>query len=258
MSDRTLRLAYWSVVLLLFLPMAMLIATSFKANAIVGFPLGVPSLRWYLALGDDDAVWRALSWSLAIALVSAVLATLMGVWTALVSDGWRSRWGRDVLLAGALVPLFTPGLIHAISLRIAINSVGLAPGVASVILAHAIHAMPYGVILAVARLRTQPHDWMEAARELGATRLQAFRLITLPWLSPSILGAFLLALLTSFDDFVRSFFLGDDRSTLPVLIYGRLHGGLSPELNAIATCVLLVAVAFGAVRVPTDQPTSRA
>jgi spermidine/putrescine transport system permease protein len=92
-----------------------------------------------------------------------------------------------------------------------------------------------------ARLATLPPEQIDAARDLGAGPVAVFIHVMTPWLRPSLLSAGGLAALTSFDDFIRSFFLGGYAPTLPVLIFGRLRSGLTPEINAVATLVLLLA-----------------
>jgi spermidine/putrescine transport system permease protein len=241
MNRQALRAFYGVTVLALFLPPVLIVATSFKANAIVGFPIGPLSLRWYATMLDDAELWRAASNSALAAIVSTVLAVFIGTWTAMAIHDLRSRWLRLGFLAAAMIPLVTPGIVHGIALRLWVRAIGLQPGVTAIILGHAIHAAPYAIILVLGRLALMPTGLGEAARDLGATPLQRFRHITLAWLAPALLGAAVLSLLSSFDDFVRSFFLGGYRATLPVLVYGRLLGGLTPEINAIASITLAFA-----------------
>ena len=105
---------------------------------------------------------------------------------------------------------------------------------------------PLAALMVGARLATLPPELTEAAQDLGAGPVSVFWLVKLPWLGPTLSGAALLAALNSFDDFVRSFFLGGYEPTLPVLIFGRLRSGLTPEINALATLALLATVATGA------------
>jgi ABC-type spermidine/putrescine transport system permease subunit II len=158
----------------------------------------------------------------------------------------RPRW-RFALFAGTVVPLVTPGIVHAIALRIAIRSIGIAPGPLAVLFGHVVHATPLAAIMIGARLAATPRDLMEAARDLGAGPIAVFAHVRLPWLGATMLAAAVLAGLNSFDDFVRSFFLAGYTPTLPVLIFGRLRSGLTPEINALATLALLSASAIGAV-----------
>jgi len=230
---------YWAFVVYLALPLGLIALMSFKQGSIVGFPLTSVTGNWYAAALSDQETLRAFAYSAGVALASSVLAVLIGTWTALAIAGVRRRWLRLGLRGAALIPLVTPGIVHAIALRIFIRFIGLDPGPLAVLLGHAVHAAPYAVLMVGARLATAPPNLVEAARDLGAGPVGSFRRVTLPWLRPALLGAALLAVLTSFDDFIRSFFLGGYQATLPVLIYGRLRSGLTPELNAIATLVLL-------------------
>lgn len=236
---------YWGAVLALALPLGLIVLTGLTDSAVVGFPLGRPSLRWHAAALADPANARAFLLSIALAAASAGLAVAAGTWIALAAAMLRPG-GRWLLLAGALVPLATPGIVHAIALRIAIRAVGLDPGPLAVLLGHAVHATPLAALMVGARLATLPPELMEAAQDLGAGPAGAFWLVKLPWLGRTLAGAALLAALNSFDDFVRSFFLGGYEPTLPVLIFGRLRSGLTPEINALATLTLLAAMAVGA------------
>jgi spermidine/putrescine transport system permease protein len=244
-QSRLAAACYWGAVLALTLPLGLIVLTSLTDSALVGFPLGHFSLRWYAAALADPANARAFLLSLGLAAAAAGLAVAAGTWIALASAMMRPGW-RWLLLAGTLVPLVTPGIVHAIALRIAIRTVGLDPGPAAVLLGHVVHATPLAALMAGARLATLPSELVEAAQDLGAGPVSTFWLVKLPWLKPSLAGAALLTALNSFDDFVRSFFLGGYEPTLPVLIFGRLRSGLTPEINALATLTLLAALAVGA------------
>ncbi len=130
------------------------------------------------------------------------------------------------------------------SLRV-LNEDRIEPGMGAIIWAHAVHNVPFVALVVMARLSTLPKSQMEAARDLGADPIIAFLRITLPYLIPAILGASIFCLLLSFDDFVRSFFLGGYEPTLPVLIFAKLRSGMSPEINAIATVALILTAAIG-------------
>ena len=236
---------YWVAVAAFALPLGLIAVTSLSEGSIVGFPLGPVSLRWYgMALGDPE-YRRALALSVALAFGTGVLAVVAGTWIALAAAALQSVWMRWALMAGALVPLATPGIVHAIALRVGIRVIGLGPGPLAVLLGHMIHATPYAAIMVGARLAAMPPGQVDAARTLGAGPVRAFLAVVAPWLMPALLGAGGLAALSSFDDFIRSFFLGGYDPTLPVLIFGRLRSGLTPEINAVATLVLLLVCVAG-------------
>jgi spermidine/putrescine transport system permease protein len=229
----------------LFLPLALIALMSISDSPIVGLPIERITLRWYGEALADREVLRAFLYSCTVAAGSTALALAAGLWTALAITALRRGFLRAALLGAACLPIVTPGIVSAISLRMFIRLLGLEPGYAAIMLGHATHAAPFVVIMLAVRLRTMPADLVAAARILGANPVRAFLRVTLPWLYPALAGATVLASLESFDDFLRSFFLGGYRTTLPVLIYGRLFSGLSPEINAIATIVLVLTISIG-------------
>jgi spermidine/putrescine transport system permease protein len=249
--------AYWAAVAALMLPLGLIALTSLTDATLVGFPLGRPSLRWYAAALADPANGRAFLLSVGLAGLSAVLAVAAGTWIALAARIMRPA-PRILLLAGTLVPLATPGIVHAIGLRIAIRFVGLDPGPIAMLLGHTVHATPLAAIMVGARLTTTTPGLMDAARDLGAGPVRAFLHVQIPWLRPAMVGAALLSALNSFDDFVRSFFLGGYQQTLPVLIFGRLRSGLTPEINALATLILVASVAIAMIVAWIARPRAAA
>jgi spermidine/putrescine transport system permease protein len=242
---RVLACCYWLALAAFTLPLALLALTSFSNAVVVGFPLGRFTVRWYSAALADPAFRRAFVLSVVVALASAALAVLAGTWIALAAAALRVRWLRGAFLAAAVVPLATPGIIHAVALRIAIQTIGLPPGPLAIVLGHAIHATPYAVVVVGARLAALPAEQVAAARVFGARPFGLFVRVVVPWLRPALFGAGALAALTSFDDFIRSFFLGGYEPTLPVLVFGRLRSGLTPEIDAVAVLVLLAACVLG-------------
>jgi spermidine/putrescine transport system permease protein len=234
--------AYWTVLALFALPLGLILLTSLSAGSVVGFPLGALSLRWYGEALADPAYRAAFARSLVLACASALLAVVAGGWIGLAAASLRSRRAEVALMAAATVPLLTPGVIHAIALRIAIRTIGLDPGMGAMLLGHAIHATPFAAIMVRARRATLPREQAEAAAVFGAGPAALLRHVLLPWLRPALLGAGGLAALTSFDDFIRSYFLGGYDATLPVLMFARLRSGLTPELNAVSILVLLAMI----------------
>ncbi len=245
MPRRVLGGMYWCVVALLALPLGLLALTSLSDRGAVGFSWGTPTLRWYAAALTDPAFRQAAALSAWLAGGSAVLAVAAGTWIALAAAASPSRGVRAALIGGALVPLVTPGLVHAIALRTAMQTAGIDGGAFAILLGHTIHATPYAAIMVGARRASLPPGLVDAARDLGAGPVRTFLHVVVPWLRPALLGAGALAGLASFDDFIRSFFLGGYQATLPVLVFGRLRSGLTPEINAVATLVLLTACALG-------------
>lgn len=247
MTPRTrvlMSIAYWGFALYLFLPITMMVMMSFKDSKFIGFPIRAWTTDWYgHAIANGEFV-SATAYSLIVAVSSTVIALVMGTWLAVLLAR-KSFWGRGAVFALTMLPAVVPGIISAISFRIYIRLVDLDPGMIAIIFGHAVHNVPFVALVVGARLGTMPRSHTEAAQDLGADPIIAFVRITLPYLRPAMIGAAVFSLLLSFDDFVRSFFLGSYEPTLPVLLFSKLRSGMSPEINAISTMVLIVTALLG-------------
>lgn len=236
--------AYWAFVLYLLGPLTLMSLMSFKDANFVAFPIDDWTLGWYASVVRDKVFLGAFAYTLQIAVAVTAAATILGVWIALLIAK-EGVWGRAVLFGLACLPAVVPGMISAISLRIFVRTIDMQTGTGAIILGHTVHAVPFVVVMVLTRLRSMPPSLVEAAQDLGADNVVAFFRITLPYLGPALLGGAIFAALLSVDDFVRTFFLGGYRPTLPMLIFAKVQGGMSPEVNAMATLVLIVTVGVG-------------
>ena len=239
-----LQASYWIFVIYLLLPLTLMTAMSFKDANFIAFPIGDWTLGWYAKVVQDKQFLEASGYSIFIALMTTIFATIMGVWIALLISA-EGIWGRAAIFALACLPAVVPGLINAISMRIFIRVLDIPTGTGAIILGHTVHAVPFVVIMVLTRLRSMPNNLIDAARDLGADSFIAFIRITIPFLAPALVGGMIFCVLTSIDDFVRTFFLGGYQPTLPMLIFAKVQGGMSPEINAMATLVLIVTAAVG-------------
>ncbi|ABG30003.1 ABC transporter permease [Roseobacter denitrificans] len=235
---------YWAFVLYVFVPLLLMILMGFKDSKFIGFPIRSWTLDWYMGVFVDAELLSTLGYSVTIAILSTLISVVVGTWIAVLLEG-RKFIGRAAVFGLTLLPALVPGIISAIAFRIYARWLGIEPGMGAIIWAHAVHNVPFVVLVVMARLSTLPKSQIEAARDLGADPIIAFLRITVPYLIPAILGASIFCLLLSFDDFVRSFFLGGYEPTLPVLIFAMLRSGMSPEINAIATVALVLTAAIG-------------
>jgi spermidine/putrescine transport system permease protein len=235
---------YWGFVIYLLIPIAVMVAMGFKDSRFIGFPIENWTLRWYAEVVRDQDMMTAFGYSALIAVASTAGALVLGLLLGLFIGPHRF-FGKAFLFALMALPAVMPGIISAISLRLFIKAIDLEPGTAAIILGHTIHNVPFVTLMVLTRLNALKPSLIEAAKDLGADELVAFFRITLPFLKPALLGATIFALLVSFDDFLRSFFLGGFEPTLPVLIFAKLRSGMSPEINAISTIVLLITAALG-------------
>jgi spermidine/putrescine transport system permease protein len=238
-------LGIYSAFALAFLhaPLLILVVFSFNASRFTvweGF-----STRWYQAAMNDPQLADGLRNSVIIALVAAVLSTLIG--TLAAYGIWRRRAGT---LSGALyLSLVTPEIVTGVSLlalfQWAFRFLHLRLGLHTVIIAHIAFSIAYVAIVISARLRNYDRSLEEAAMDLGATEWHAFLRVTLPLLAPAIAAAGLLALAVSFDDYViTSLVAGVDSQTLPMVIYAMARRGVSPVVNAVSA---LIVVGFGVI-----------
>ncbi|MEP3278123.1 MAG: ABC transporter permease [Stappiaceae bacterium] len=235
---------YWAFVLYVFVPLFLMILMGFKDSKFIGFPIRSWTLDWYTGVFDDAAVPSAFVYSVGIAVLATIISVFVGTWVAVLLEG-RKFVGRTAMFGLTVLPALVPGIISAIAFRIYARWLGIEPGMGAIVWAHAVHNVPFVALVVMARLSTLPKSQIEAARDLGADPVIAFMRITLPYLVPAIIGASIFCLLLSFDDFVRSFFLGGYEPTLPVLIFAKLRSGMSPEINAIATVALVLTAAIG-------------
>ena len=239
-----LSVIYWAFVVYLFVPLALMVTMGFKDSRFIGFPIKAWTLSWYAEVLRDTEVLGVFAFSMGIALATTLLSLIIGVWVAAFLGPNRFR-GKLIVFALTCLPAVIPGIISAISLRVFARLIELDPGMLAIILGHTVHNVPFVVLVIMARLSSLPPSQIEAARDLGADNIVAFMRITLPYLRPALIGAGIFCLLLSFDDFVRSFFLGGYQPTLPVLIFAELRSGMSPEINAISTIVLILTAILG-------------
>jgi putrescine transport system permease protein len=230
----------------LYLPILLLILFSFNESRLVTVWAGF-STKWYAALWHNTAMLDAAWTSLGIALISATLALILGTLAGLILARFANFRGR--LLFGALVfaPLVMPEVITGLALLLLFVEIDLARGFWTVVIAHTTFSMCYVAIVVQSRLLTFDRAIEEAAMDLGATPARTFFAVTLPIISPALLAGWLLAFTLSLDDLViAAFTTGPGATTLPLKIYSQVRLGVTPEINAIST-ILIVLVTLGLI-----------
>lgn len=230
----------------LYLPIAVLIAYSFNASSLVTVWGGF-SVQWYGRLLHNAQVLRAVLLSLEVALTAASAALVLGTLAA-VALVRIARFRFRLLLAEMVhAPLVMPEIVTGIALLLMFVSMGQLlgwprhRGFATLVLAHVTFCMAYVTVTVLPRLAAADRDLEDAAMDLGAGPLRAFLQITLPLISPALLSGWLLSLTLSLDDLViSSFVAGPGSSTLPMVIYSKVKLGVSPDMNALATVILVL------------------
>ena len=231
----------------LYVPLAAVVVASFNA-ARFGAEWRGFTLEWYRTLGGDAQAWAATRCTLEVALASTLVATVLG--TLLGYGLERGRFpGRDACHWLLQIPVFLPDIVLAVALLLFYAAAeqlmgGPERGRLTMILAHVTFEIPFVAIVVRARLLGIDPALEEAARDLGADEWRTFRWVTLPLLRPGILAGAMLAFTLSLDDFVVSFFTnGPGATTLPILIYSSVKRGVTPEINALSTLVVLASLA---------------
>lgn len=235
---------------LLYVPIMVMFIYSFNESKLVSVWAGF-SVKWYAALAGNDQLLGALVKSLSIAFWSANLSTFMGMLIAICFVRFGLFRGRLMLSLLSSAPLVMPEVVTGLSLLllfIAMESLVGWPsgrGIDTIIIAHATFGMCFSAVVIQARLRDMDKDIEEAARDLGARQPFVFLSITLPVIAPAVIAGWLLAFTLSFDDLViASFVSGPGSSTLPIVVFSKVRLGVTPEINAIGSLMILGVSSF--------------
>lgn len=235
------RILSWMAIgmfLFLYLPIFILIIYSFNENKVVGVWSGF-SLRWYAELFHDEAIAKALWISLWVATWSTIVSTILGTLAALSLERFRFR-GKTTFDGVLYLPVIIPDIVMALSTLLFFVMFAIPLSRYTILIAHIAFNISFVAIVVRARLAGMDARLEEAAADLGADEWTTFRRITLPLLMPGIVAAALLAFTLSLDDFVITFFVaGPGSTTLPVRVYSMIKFGVTPEVNAISTLMLL-------------------
>jgi len=256
-SAKWLALITWLYVIWSLAPVLVAVRISFNSGKSRS-SLQSPSFRWYWgdptsSVWHDESLHTALFNTLQLAALCMLIATPLGVAMAIGLHRWRSKvsTGANGLM---LVPIVTPEIVFGVALFLVFTELysGVPAGMPRQLIGHITFTMSFVVVIVRGRLVAIGNQYEEAARDLGATRLQAIRLVLLPMLAPAIFASVMVVFATSVDDFVISSFLttGASTDTVPIKIYSGARGSSTPALNALATvmlCFTLLAVALAAL-----------
>ena len=238
-----------------YIPLILLVIYSFNHSKLV--PVwGGWSLRWYGVLFESEEVWNAVWLSLRIAFINATCATALGALAALAMVRFGRFRGRTLFGGMLVAPLVMPEVITGLSLLVLFitlqQTIGWPTerGFTTITIAHITFSMAFVAVTVQARLTGMGQDLEEAAADLGAKPFKVLTAITIPQLTPALISGWLLAFTLSLDDLViASFVTGPGANTLPILIFSRIRLGLRPDINALATLIILfvaLAVAIAA------------
>ena len=230
---------YWILIVLLYLPIVILFVFSINAGTSLSFPLHGFTLEWYGKLFGSAPLLHAIGNSLIVAIGSSTVATALGTMLGILLSRFEFRL-KGLLTGLAILPLIVPYVVLGVAMLILFKAFSVPLSMVTVIIGHAIVALPYTTLIVLARLVGSEPQLEEAAMDLGATYPGTLRLVVVPMAMPAIISAWITAFTVSFDEFAIALFLAGKDTTFPVYLYGQLRfANQLPVL--IAGAVLLMA-----------------
>lgn len=248
------------IYLFLYAPIIVLVVFSFNESKSRAHWTGF-SLKWYEALFEDAVIMQAFYNTMLIAILSAIIATVLGTAAAIAIYGLR-KLPQSLMMNMTYLPVLNPDIVTGVSLMLLFLLMHIQLGFNTMLLAHIIFNTSYVIIAVLPKLQKLNTYTMEAALDLGATPLYTYLHVILPQIKEGILTGFLFAFTLSLDDFVISFFTtGSGVSNLAIVIYSMAKRGLNPKINAMLTimfaCVIILLVIVS-LRMNKDDELNKA
>src|SRR5215213_5354267 len=230
---------YFSLIVLLYLPIALLFLFSVNSSAFLSFPIKQLTLDWYQKLFDSEAVLRSARNSLVIAVGSSLAATMLGTMVSILMLRYKFR-SRNLLIALSVLPLIVPYVVLGVALLILFSVLHIERSLWTVGVAHTVVALPYTLLIIGSRLAGFDSSVEEAAMDLGADYPTAIRRVVLPMIFPAMVSAWLTAFTVSFDEFALALFLAGTQPTFPVYLFSQLRfANQLPIMIALAVLLMI-------------------
>ena len=231
-----------AVLAFLALPIVIIFPLALSPSSYLSFPPRGLSLQWVAQVAADPNWLQSLQVSLAVAALTAMFALVLATLAALALTR-ADVPGRRIVLALLLMPMILPGIITSIAVYFFMSKIGLAGSLMGMAIGHTILALPVAVSILSATMQGFDMRLEQAALSLGASRLTAFRRITLPLIAPGFASAAIFAFLSSFDELLMSLFLsGPGQQTLPVRIWSAVLFQLDPTIAAVSALLVFVSI----------------
>lgn len=226
------------IIIFLYAPIGTLIVLSFNASKSRA-KWGGFTFKWYVELFQNEAIMQALWNTLAIALLSSLIATIIGTIACISLQNMKKR-NRAIVLGVTNIPMLNAEIVTGISLMLLFIVLGIQFGFLTILLAHITFNIPYVILSVMPRMKQLNPSTYEAALDLGASPLQAFFKVTFPDLLPGIMSGFLMAFTMSLDDFIITHFTkGPGIDTLSTKIYTEVKKGIKPEMYALSSLIFV-------------------
>lgn len=199
------------------------------------------TLKWYKSLFQDQRIMTALFYTIVIAIIASLVATIIGTITAIGIHNMKRGKFKKLLLNINHLPILNPDVVTGVSLMTLFVFLNIEFGFLTILLSHIVFNIPYVILSVLPKLKQLPPNIEEAAMDLGATPMYALQKVIIPQIKPGIISGMLIAFTMSIDDFVISFFTaGNGVSNLSIEIYSMTRRGISPEINALSTIMFVV------------------
>jgi len=229
--------------LYIFIPLILIFIFAFNSGEGYAFPLKGFTWKWFTEFFHNSQAQRSVANSVVIALSSATLSTLLAALLAIGLIKGRFK-RRELYLTLLMLPVLMPSLTIGISFLVFFRTVSIPLGIPIVILAHSSISMSYAFLIMMSRIESFPVSIQEAAIDLGASWSSSVRDIIFPNLMPAMVAGWLFAFMISWNEFIVTYFLIGNESTLPIYIFSQLRFGISPEVNVIALLVTFFTLAI--------------
>jgi len=241
-GKRVMRVFFGLVVAFLYAPIVILLIFSFDNSQLPSFPLSGFTLHWYHQFLTNSELQSALATSAKIAALSSAGAVALGI-LASIALVRRSFRGKNPVSALLLSPLVIPYVVFGISLLLLFHALGVTLSFLTIVIGHIVITLPYTILVLMPRLQQVDASLEEAAYDLGAGRLQTFRLVTFPLILPAVVSAFLVAFTTSFDEYAVASFVAGSTETFPIYLYSAVRFPYNlPQVIAVAVVVITISL----------------
>jgi len=241
LSYRTLAVITGCVLAFLYVPIATLMVFSFSSNKVMRLPLGDWTFDWYVKAFTNPQLTTAVGNSVIVAFAALAICIVIGVPTAIALSRYDFP-GKAIFRRLVILPITLPGIVTGVSMLSFFSQFGVELSLVTVIIGHGTAFTAIVITSVFARLQRFDRRIVEASADLGATPLQTFWRVTLPNIRTSIIGSSLLVFTLSFDEIPVTFFLTGRDNTLPMYIWSAIRRGITPEINAIGTVIIVVSI----------------
>lgn len=244
MNSRLLAPAGFTIGLFMIAPLLVMLLFAFSSSSLLKLPIEGVTLHWFTALTETQGFYPSLLNSLSIAITVGLASTVIGTLAAFGLTTGRRRL-RHLSMPLLVLPLLVPPLVLGIVFLSYFSGLGFRLGLHTTIIAQTVTLQPIVILILASRLAG--FDWaaVDSARDLGASSWRTFIDITFPMIRPTILGAALIVMALSLDDFIITFFTIGGENTLPTLLWGMMRKGIDPRMNACAFILVSLTLAAG-------------